>query len=82
MCLTQGMMNRSILERNNVKPPNPGSDEALALGCTCAVLDNHHGKGFPWPSVDDPSASSVSFWITDGCPLHAPRGIMEPTEGA
>ena len=25
--------------------PNPGSDEALARGCTCAVLDNAHGRG-------------------------------------
>jgi len=23
--------------------PNPGSDKALARGCTCAVLDNAHG---------------------------------------
>lgn len=40
--------------------PNPGSDEARAQGCTCPVLDNHRGLG------------SGPFWITDGCPLHAP----------
>lgn len=25
--------------------PNPGSDEALNLGCICPVLDNCHGRG-------------------------------------
>ena len=26
--------------------PNPGSDEALAAGCNCPVMDNAHGKGY------------------------------------
>lgn len=42
--------------------PNPGSDAALALGCTCPVIDNGHGRGL------DPRG----FWITEGCPVHAP----------
>lgn len=42
--------------------PNPGSDEALARGCLCAVLDNNHGKYPPWK----PSG----WWVTEGCPLH------------
>ena len=46
--------------------PNPGSDEALASGCTCAVLDNAHGKGFPYKG-------GTSFWITEGCPVHFPK---------
>lgn len=25
--------------------PNPGSNEAIDLGCTCPVLDNCRGKG-------------------------------------
>jgi len=25
--------------------PNPGSDEAIKLGCKCPVLDNEHGAG-------------------------------------
>lgn len=29
--------------------PNPGSDEARAAGCKCAVLDNNHGKFPPYP---------------------------------
>ena len=44
--------------------PNPGSREARDQGCTCAVLDNNHGKYPPW----EPGG----WWITAGCPVHAP----------
>jgi hypothetical protein len=52
------------------KPPNPGSDEALDLGCRCAVLDNNHGRSAPWPPD--------GWWITVGCPVHpvAPVSIL------
>jgi hypothetical protein len=42
--------------------PNPGSDEAITLGCTCAVLDNGHGN----PEL----GKTRGFWITEGCPIH------------
>ena len=42
--------------------PNPGSPEAVAKGCTCPVIDNHHGRGF---GVD-----GKQFWMDGGCPLH------------
>ena len=42
--------------------PNPGSDAALDMGCTCAVMDNCHGKWAPWPPD--------GWWITQGCPVH------------
>jgi hypothetical protein len=42
--------------------PKPGSDEALALGCICPVVDNDYGRG------------RGPFWITDGCPVHDPKG--------
>lgn len=45
--------------------PNPGSDAALALGCTCPVLDNAHGTG-PGP-----------FWLTWGCPVHKPKELPD-----
>ena len=57
--------------------PNPGSDEAIAKGCTCPVLDNGHGKGY-------------FQVIRADCPLHAPlwdafakaRGsLFGPVEG-
>lgn len=40
--------------------PNPGSDEALDQGCTCAVLENNHGRG----------NHLGSFTISMDCPLH------------
>lgn len=43
--------------------PNPGSDEAIALGCKCPVLDNGHGKGF---ILDGERV----HWKNAKCPLH------------
>lgn len=43
--------------------PNPGSPEAVDRGCTCAVIDNHYGRGFG-------PADRPEFWITISCPLH------------
>lgn len=45
--------------------PNPGSGEAIALGCQCAVLDNNHGRTPPWPPD--------GWYITGGCPVHHPH---------
>ena len=50
--------------------PNPGSDEAIALGCTCPVLDNNHGKGFPY-------GGETSFWYNGECPVHNPKRVAE-----
>lgn len=47
--------------------PNPGSAEALNLGCRCPVLDNAHGRGYM-------SVPGV-FVTTEGCPLHWPHDI-------
>ena len=44
--------------------PNPGSDEALDMGCRCAVLDNCHGRFAPIPGDN--------WYITVGCPVHCP----------
>ena len=46
----------------------PGSISSIIKGCTCAVIDNHGGKGF---IVDnhDPQAKPM-FWISGNCPLH------------
>lgn len=53
--------------------PNPGSKEAVEQGCTCPVLDNAHGKGI--------FGLGEEWWITDGCPLHAPKdGGKDETE--
>jgi hypothetical protein len=51
--------------------PNPGSKEAIALGCICPVLDNNHGKWKPWRG---------GWWILAECPIHVP--LAPPDGGA
>ena len=46
------------------KPPSPGSDEALDMGCKCPVLDNAHGRGNPLYGGD--------FVINSECAMHNP----------
>ena len=48
--------------------PNPGSDEAIALGCTCPVMDNGHGKGYMGGVKDEDG--NVVFVMNCDCPLH------------
>jgi hypothetical protein len=62
--------------------PNPGSDAALDLGCKCPVLDNGHGRGFPYPRTDgrDPN-EFPSFYVNESCPLHGTEsGDADATE--
>jgi len=42
--------------------PNPGSNEAIEMGCTCPVLDNGHGKGSMY--------GEGLFWINQDCSVH------------
>ena len=42
--------------------PNPGSQTAIRLGCTCAILDNSYGRGSMY--------GKGVFWISADCPLH------------
>jgi hypothetical protein len=44
--------------------PNPGSQEAIYLGCICPVIDNHYGKGV------ETENGEVHFWYTAECPVH------------
>lgn len=54
--------------------PAPGSKEAVDNGCTCAIMDNCYGKGIGG------DGARWGWWITQGCPLHAPEGNDEPTK--
>lgn len=45
--------------------PNPGSREAVEMGCKCPVIDNHHGKGVPMGEDGAPM-----FWRSANCRLH------------
>lgn len=44
------------------KTPKPGSDEAIAIGCKCPVIDNAHGAGY----MGQPGI----FVYVEGCPVH------------
>ena len=49
--------------------PDPGSDEAVRLGCTCPVVDNAHGWGY---------VINGMRWIAGDCPLHASHKAVYP----
>lgn len=51
----------------------PGSDAAIAKGCTCPRMDNGHGEGFMWDG-------QRSWWIALNCPLHGPGEEVEDAE--
>lgn len=42
--------------------PNPGSDEAIEMGCRCPVLDNAHGRGY--------LCEDGIFIVSGDCPVH------------
>ena len=46
-----------------MKIPNPGTQEAIDMGCTCPVIDNHYGRGVP-------AENGVAFWYVEDCPIH------------
>ena len=50
--------------------PNPGSDEALRLGCRCPVIDNGHGRGYMGGAKDEDGNTVFVYRV--GCPVHAP----------
>jgi hypothetical protein len=46
----------------------PGSDAAIAVGCTCPVIDNGHGKGYMGGARN--SSGATIFVYSQTCPLH------------
>lgn len=54
-------------EDNDIKKHNdfikPGSKEAIAAGCTCPIIDNHHGHGIV-------INGQTFFWYDEKCPVH------------
>lgn len=50
--------------------PNPGSEEAKAIGCKCPVLDNNHGRFPVAPANED--FPNGQWWIASDCEVHAP----------
>jgi hypothetical protein len=50
----------------------PGSPYAVAIGCTCPVVDNAGGKGCG--QFDE--QGEPLFWVSDFCPLHSPGLLL------
>lgn len=46
-----------------IKWPPPGSNEAVAKGCTCPVMDNNHGVGVV-------RLDGAVYWVNQDCKLH------------
>ena len=59
------------------KLTKPGSDEAVALGCTCAVMDNARGQGVMV------LGEGPFWWVEGDCPLHGYQATRQAlsTEG-
>lgn len=51
--------------------PNPGSNEARAIGCKCPLIDNAHGRGYMGGVTDE--NGYVVFVINCDCPVHGER---------
>lgn len=51
--------------------PTPGSPEAVAHGCLCPALDNHHGLGINIDPYVQPGERK--FWVSGNCPLHGSK---------
>lgn len=47
---------------------NPGSDEAMALGCICSPEINHNGYGY--------YGLKGYFCYESACPYHRPKDIL------
>jgi len=52
--------------------PAPGSDAAIALGCTCPVMDNGHGRGYM-------GQKGIYVYRVD-CPVHKRKEKPQPAE--
>ena len=53
------------------KPPPPGSNEAIELGCRCPVMDNRYGAG---AYIKD---NEPIFWYSLDCNIHYPENKKE-----
>lgn len=62
--------------RGDVAQPNPGSPEAVELGCKCPVGENGHGRG-AWNGAAKDEQGNPLFWVAEDCPLHGKPQIEE-----
>lgn len=52
--------------KNNAS--SPGSEEAVAAGCTCPVAANYDGEGIP---INE--GRLVGYWVNKQCKLHGSK---------
>lgn len=64
-----------VFKEDMMNKPNPGSEEAVAKGCKCPVMDNCRGMGIP--ITTDEGELQIAFWMSADCPLH---GIKDPAK--
>jgi len=62
-------MSVEIIDKSLRDTPNPGSDAAIAAGCTCPVMDNGRGRGY--------MGVTGLFVYSTTCPVHAKREAGE-----
>jgi hypothetical protein len=55
--------------------PNPGSREALVAGCSCPVMDNNNGRGFPY--FEDDGTETTVFYQNEFCTLHGTKAAQD-----
>jgi hypothetical protein len=61
-------MTPQIYDAEHPRPgvPNPGSESAVAAGCTCPVVDNQHGS----------LVGGDGFYLNVSCPLHGLERVV------
>jgi hypothetical protein len=55
------------------QPLTPGSSGAFIRGCLCPRVDNHHGRGMPYPE-------GPRFVIRADCPMHGRDALAKELE--
>lgn len=55
-------------KKQDIRDLNPGSEEAIAEGCTCPVMDNSNGKG--WMGGVKNEDGNTLFVMIEDCTLH------------
>jgi len=57
--------------------PDPGTEEAAKLGCTCPIIDNHYGAGY--------HGEAGVYMYSGDCPIHHlpdPSRVLEALKTA
>lgn len=61
------------MSQDELKGKPPGSNKAIAAGCTCPRIDNHYGYGIL-------IAGEHVFFRDSECPLHGKKEIVDVAE--